>query len=158
MPPPRLLSVLTRSARPRALPAQRRQLPPEWHPFSSILPSLTHCGTAAEEPRRRVDSRGRRGGGAEVTKWLRRRASETLGPRGAEEPPGLGLREAHAVVHRLQGRLRRAPRLLGSDPEQPLQLPLVRAQRLGAFADRRQQPHDRPADSRLAAAARCPLE
>src|SRR6266478_1077186 len=138
MPPPRVLSVLTRSARPRALPVRRHWPPPEWHPFSSILPSLTHCGTAAEEPRRRVDSRGRRGGGAEVTKWLRRRASETLGPRGAEEPPGLGLRESHAVVHRLQRRLGRASSFLGSAREQPLQLTLVRAQRLVALADRRQ--------------------
>ena len=70
-------------------------------------------------------------------------------PRGRAAPnsrPASGLDEAHALVHRLERRLARPPRLLRADREQALQLPLVGAQRLEALADRRQQCDDRLAD------------
>ena len=63
-------------------------------------------------------------------------------PRGRAAPknrPASGLDEAHPVVHRLERRLRRAPRLLRADREQPLQLALVGAQRVVALLDRREQ-------------------
>src|SRR5438128_6387444 len=65
--------------------------------------------------------------------------SEPARPRGAEEAPRLGLDEAHPLVHQLERRLARAPRLLRSDREQPLQPALVGAQGLEALAHRGQQ-------------------
>ena len=85
-------------------------------------------------PHRRRGRRRRR----EVTRWRSGVPPlQAARPRSAEEPPALGLHEAHPLVHQLERRLRGAPRLLRADGEQPLQLALVRAQRLEALADRR---------------------
>src|SRR5919204_2260281 len=72
---------------------------------------------------------------------LRRRAhgfnvarSEAAWPRRAEEASDLRLHEAHPVEHRVERRLRRGTRLLGTGREQPLQLALVVAQLLVARA------------------------
>src|SRR2546427_12465652 len=49
-------------------------------------------------------------------------------PRGAEKAARLGLDEAHHVVHPVERRLRRVPRLLGAAREQALELDGIAAQ------------------------------
>src|SRR3979490_3343488 len=88
------------------------------------------CVTAAE-PRCRPTPDGRRGGDAEVTKCR----LEPAGSSGAEEPSSFGLRKAHAVVHQFERRLRRAPRFLRTEREEPLQLALICTKRFEALAD-----------------------
>src|SRR4051812_9504660 len=82
-------------------------------------------------------------------RWRIRVPLKAPRPRGPEETPALGLHEAHPLVHELEGRLRRAPRLLGSDCEQPLELALVGPQGLEALADRPEQLDDGLADGLL---------
>src|SRR5687768_1197959 len=60
--------------------------------------------------------------------------------------PRLRTDEPHPLVHGLERWCRRFARLLGADPEQPLQLALVPAQPLVALLDRREQLDDRLAD------------
>src|SRR5262245_43681721 len=96
------------------------------------------------QPRRGRGPSGQRGRYAEVTKRLQeRRRSQPAWPSGAEELARLGLHEAHAVVHQLERRLRCAPRLVGADGEQPLQLALVGTQGLVALPNRGEQLDDR---------------
>src|SRR3954469_22097741 len=82
-------------------------------------------------------------------RWRIRVLLKAPGPGSPEEPSALGLHEAHPLVHELEGRLRRAPRLLGPHGEQPLELTLVSPQRLEALADRPEQLDDRLADGLL---------
>src|SRR6266436_3984902 len=101
--------------------------------FPPLCRLRTEVRTAAELCRQPTPG-GRRGGDSEVTKCL-----QAARPSSAEEAPGLGLREAHAVVHQFERRLRRAPRLLRTEREKPLKLALIRTKGLEAFADRRQK-------------------
>src|SRR6476661_1639595 len=55
----------------------------------------------------------------------------------AKESARFGLDEPHVVDHQLEGRLGRAPGLVRSDREEPLELPLVCSQRHEALPDRR---------------------
>ena len=66
------------------------------------------------------------------------RASQTLGPRGAEEPAASERTKPMRSYIGSSVGSDGAPRLLGADGEQPLQLALVGAKRLEALADRRQ--------------------
>src|ERR687887_2444643 len=90
------------------------------------------------------------------------RLLQAAGARSAEEPPGLRPDEAHALVHQLERRLARPAPLLRADRERPLQLALVRPQRLEPFPDRREELDDRLADRLLqiavARAVEAPLE
>src|SRR5258708_4894629 len=107
-----------RPALPRALQVRRRWPPRESSPFSLKSPLIP----IAELPQGSLVVAANPMGGEAVSSRLR-----DGGPRVSqfvlqafracrpEELAGFRLREAHAVVHRLQRRLRGAPRLLGAD-------------------------------------------